>query len=220
VLPTEKYLAGAVLSDRQRRRQEVYHEFLKRPPIGRPEGRNDLLVWAKSLDMPFTLVPDARTVGSALLVIPLRLERSAPGARVTIPGPLVPFRQVIDGRLVRPTLEASEGIDLHLRFQLPAAVLPFKVERARLLAKIDAPLRRVTISGRADGGVVEIHRAESPLDPIRIDIAEERLLKLDAQGGLYMNVSLSNAPKIGGAVQLARKWSIEYLELEVSGQTE
>jgi hypothetical protein len=224
VLAPGKFLAGAVLSDRQRRRQEVFREFLKRRPIGRPEGHNDLLVWAKSIDMPFTLVPDARTVGSALLVIPLQLEHSAPGTHTTIPGPLVPFRQIIDGHLVRPTLEASEGADLHLRFQLPLAVLPFKVEHARLLAKIDAPLRRVTISGRADGEVVEIHRAESPLDPIHIDIAEERLLQLDAQGGLLVNVSLSDTPKSGGkapgAAQVARKWSIEYLELEVSGQAE
>jgi hypothetical protein len=224
VLPMGEFLAGAVLSDRQRRRQEIYREFLKRQPIGRPAGRNDLLVWAKSIDMPLTLVPEARTVGSALLVIPLRLERPVPGARVTIPGPLVPFRQIIDAGSVRPKLEGSEGVDLHLRFQLPPAVLPFKVERVRLFAKIDAPLRRVTISGRADGDLVELHRAESPLDPIRIEIAEERLFHLDAHGGLHVIVSLSNA-QVGGAAaprvpEAARKWVIQYVELEVSGQSE
>jgi hypothetical protein len=173
--------------------------------------------------MHFTLVPEARTAGSALLVIPLRLERPAPGARITIPGPLVSCRQIIDTGSIRLTPGATHDSDMHLRFQLPRAVLPFKVEQARLVVKIDAPLRRVTISGRTDGGLVELHHVDSPLDPIHIEIGDERFLHVDEQGGLHINLSVRGEPNGGARPQDAQsdgKWTIEYVELEIIGRAE
>jgi hypothetical protein len=224
ILPPDQFLAGTVLDDRQQRRQEIYREFLKRPAAGRPEGRNFLLAWTDPVDMHMPLIPEARKVGSALLVAPLQLEGSAAGERVTIPGPLNPYQRIIDGAPSRPTVGSTLSADMLVRFQLPGPVLPFKVERARLLAKINAATRRVTIAGKVDDELVELHRVESPLDPIRIEIAEERLLGLDKEGGLHLNVTISdpltkdNAKKSG--VLSGEKWTIEFLELEVIGKRE
>src|SRR5262249_14446358 len=88
ILPAGAFLAGGVLSDRQQRRRDIYKQFLKRTAVG-PESPNVVLAWADPIDMRFTLLSDVRAVGDALLVIPLRLQRSTPGERVTIPGPLV-----------------------------------------------------------------------------------------------------------------------------------
>jgi hypothetical protein len=210
VRPPDQYLAGAVLSDRQQRRQEVYQKYLTPPKAGRPDGPAMLLAWASPLDLNFTPVPDARTVGDALLALPLHLERSPVGTHVTVPGPLLTCRRRVppDG-WTRPTMTFSYGADMELRFQLPAAVLPLQVERARLSAKISAPGRRVVISAPSDGGLVELQRVDSPLDPIRIDVTDERLLRLDANGCLHLNVSLSEAE--------VEAWKIDYLEIEVSG---
>jgi hypothetical protein len=130
---------------------------------------------------------------------------------------------------------------MHLRFQLPPAVLPLQVERARLIVKVSAPSRRVTLSVPVDGGPVELYRAESPLDPIRLDITERRLLRPDEDGGLHLHLSISDLLLTAGEAQPApdrrgdrllpdeerrpstersEKWTIEYLELEVSGQAE
>jgi hypothetical protein len=223
VLPPGQFLASSVLSDQQQRRQELYREFLKRPPSGFRESRNLLLAWAQPIDMHFTLAPAPREVGSALLIIPLQLERPAPGARVTIPGPLLPYQQVRDGRRSPPSLMGDNAADLHFRFQLPAAVLPLEVERARLVARIAAPSRRVALAGQAAGGLVEVHHVESPLDPLRVEITEPRLLRLDNEGGLSIHVTLSdflrNGEKRERTSPLEEKWTIEYLELEVSGRT-
>lgn len=220
VLPAGQFLAAAVLSDRQQRRQDIYREAVKR--TGRPESRNVLLAWAQPIDTHFTLAPGARTVGSALLVIPLRLERPAPGGRVTIPGPFVPYRRLLDNGPIRPTLDSDQGIDMHLRFQLPAEVLPLQVERARLVGKINAPGRRVTAAGRAGDQLVELHRVESPLDPIRVDITEERLLRPDEEGGLHVHVAVSEllgGREAGpGTLRVNERWTVEYLELEVVGR--
>jgi len=222
VLPAQQFLASAVLNDQQQRRQELYRALLKRSSADKGQGSPMLLAWARPLDMHFALAPEARAVGSALLVMPLQWEPTPAGAHVHIPGPLIAYRRDLDGVLVRPTFEASQPTDMHLRFQLPAAVLPLTIERTKLLAKIDAPNRAITVSGQADGKHVEIHRVASPLDPLRIDIADPRLLHLDADGGLHLHVSISDRlSKEGkgekGAVPGNEKWTIEYLELEVDG---
>jgi hypothetical protein len=222
ILPPGQFLASAVLSDQQQRRQELYREFLKRPASGQRDTRIMLLVWAKPIDMHFTLAPEAREVGSALLVVPLQLQRPAPGARVTIPGPLIPFQQVRDGRRSPPSMMGDHAGELHYRFQLPETVLPFEVERARVVVRIDAPARRVGVAGQTDGGLVEVHRVESPLDPLRVDITEPRLLRLDSEGGLNVFLTLSDPVTRGEKKERSspeEKWMLEYLEVEVTGRT-
>jgi hypothetical protein len=221
ILPTGQYLASAVLSDRQQRRQEFYRRALKPVSTGRPEGPNVLMAWASPIDMHFTLSPEAQTVGDALLVTQLQLERPTAGQRITIPAPLIPCRRILDGHAIRPTFEGSQGIRMSLRFQLPAAVLPFQVEKARFLARIDAPGRRVSVAGSATGPV--IHQEESPLDPIRVDIIDAEILGLDAEGGLLLDLAVSET--LGGEgkkgpVLSGEKWTIEYLELEVIGKSQ
>jgi hypothetical protein len=218
ILPKGQFLAQAVLNDRQQRRQELYRAFLQRSRTDPLHGRNVLLAWAKPIDMHFHLASDARKVGSALLVVPVRLERPAPGKRVTIPGPFLRYQRILEGVPSRPTLESGESADMHLRFQLPPEVMPFKIERARLSVRIAAPSRRVTIAGRNGDNLIKLLDAESPLDSLRVEITEEQLLQLDDEGGFHVNVKVSDSPR-ARAGKWAEKWSIEYVELEVFGRT-
>jgi hypothetical protein len=218
VLPEGQFLAGAVLNDRQQQQQNLYREFLNPPRADYLQERNFLLAWAKPIDPRFQVAAEARFLGSALLVIPLRFERPAPGERVTIPGPLLSYQRIIKGLPTRLLLKANQNSDMHVRFQLPVEVLPFRLERARFFAKIDAPSRRVTISAQSGGEFVEIHRVDSPLDPIRLDI-DERFLHLDEGGGLHVNVNISGVEQASRG-SLRERWTIEFLELEVSGHTE
>jgi hypothetical protein len=155
--------------------------------------------------------------------MPMQLERTTPGVQVTIPGPLVGCRRILEHGPVRVTMESTRSIDMHLRFQLPPSVLPFKVEQARFYTKIDAPSRRVTIASRRGDDLAELHRVESPLDPLRIDLVEERFLQLDEEGGLHLNLSVSDLLDRRGRendiTQQDLNWTIEYLELEIRGQT-
>jgi hypothetical protein len=216
-----QYLASPVLSDRQQHRQALYRRFLKRNEVTSMQPRRLLLLaWAEPLDMHFTLAARARQTGDALLVVPLRLERPAPGARLTIPGPLLPYRRLIRDRLAPITRESELSADMDLRFQLPPEVLPFKVERARLAAKVIAPARRVTVSGWTGTRFVEVDHVQGPLDPIRIDIADERYLRLDEQGGLRVQLSMGELTRKRGGFKGDAKWRMEYLELEVTGRRE
>jgi hypothetical protein len=222
ILPHGQFLASALLSDRQQRRQELYRHFLRQTGSNSGEGRLRMMAWAEPIDTHFTLLPNARTVGTALLLAPVRLERSTPGTRVTVPGPFIASRRILPIGATRVPATSNLGMDMRLRFQLPAGVLPFRIDQARLSYKIDAPSRRITVAGIADGNPVELHSIESPLDPVQVEMKDEGLLRLDADGGLYMNFAISDAIKSRtepSAAQPDPKWSVEYLELEVTGTT-
>jgi hypothetical protein len=219
VLPIGQYLAGGLLSDQQQRRKQLYADLLKRSPGQRVEIGTNLLVWAKPLDLHFSLVPEARQVGTALLVLPLRLEPPPPGSRVTIPGPLLAPMRELDNRLVRLTPESRETVLMPLRFQLPSSVLPLRVEKARVLARIEGPGRRVTFSGQHNGKTVEIHHVDNPVDPIRVEITDDRLLEVDEAGGLHLSVGIEELKRPEQEEQSV-PWKIQYLELEVVGRTQ
>jgi hypothetical protein len=223
ILPQRQFLASALLSDQQQRRQELYRTFLNQAGSAAREGRTRLMVWAEPIDTHFALVPDARTVGTALLLLPLRLKRSTPGARVTIPGPFIACRRILATGPARVPATSNLGMDMRLRFQLPTEVLPLRIEQARFTYRIEAPSRRITVTGAAGGNPVELQCVESPLDPVRIDIKDLRLLQLDAEGGLHLQFAISDPIKSGAnepaTGQPDPKWTLEYLELEVMGMS-
>jgi hypothetical protein len=223
VLPAGQYLASQLLTDdRQQRRRDLYEEFIKGRGAGRLDGRNVLLAWADPVDLHFTLADEPRQLGGALLVMPLQLERPLPGTRLTVPAPLIPVNRMVEGGLGRPPQETSLAMDMDLRFQLPDEILPFRVEHARLATRIDAPARRVTVSGLASEKATELLRLESPLDQVHVDITDERFLHLDRDGGLHVQVAVSElleAARVEQDPSLKKdSWRIDYLEMEVSGQ--
>jgi hypothetical protein len=231
ILPLDRFLTGdAVLSDRQQRRQKVYRSLFDPStsekkgggPGGAPiaglddrgDGRNVLAVWAQPVDLHVDLVPNARQVGDALLLIPLQLERPAPGGIVTIPGPLIPYRRIDETRVEHPNQSSNADMAQHLRFQLPAEVLPMTVERAELVVKISAPSRTVAIKGLDGNAPIELRQEKSPLDLVRLEVKDSRFLHLDEKGGLHFIVEVRDK-----SVEDAPVWKIDYLELEVSGRT-
>jgi len=105
-----------------------------------------------------------------------------------------------------------------LRFQLPREVLPLKVERARLYARITAPARQLTLAGRRDSGSAKLFTVENPIDPIQLDITREDVLQLDDRGGLYVHLSLSEQARSPDKGEFL--WQIHSLEMEVVGETQ
>jgi hypothetical protein len=221
ILQPGQFLFGKVLSDRQRLRQDFYRKFSKVRNTRIADDDNALLAWANPVDLHFETGPGDRSTGTALVVMPLIFEKPATDQPISIPAAFIPFRQIVDNLSIRPRLELSAQADMHLRFQLPQSVLPFKIERAKFTAKIDAPSRSVTVSGLGDSGGVQLHRVENPIDPVEIDIKDKPLLKLDGKGGLHLKLAISDLLKGAGDSQAAKgadQWSIEYLELEVHGR--
>jgi hypothetical protein len=210
-LPAGRFLADAVLSDRQQRRQDIYRRLLGGPLPVHWDGRELLFVWARADELPVQTDAGTRAVGSSLLVIPLAFERPAPGSTVTVPAAFVSYRRLADGRLIQPTLGSQFPVEQQVRFQLPTSVLPLTIERATLRLRVQAAQRRVAVLGLADGRTVPLHEVESPTDEVRVEVQDPELLRLDARGGLTLTLAVRGASETS--------WAIESLGLEVVGRT-
>jgi hypothetical protein len=217
LLPTDLYVAGAVLSDRQQKRQAIYSRLLAESKTGRRSEDSLFLAWSDPLAVPFTFGSETPPRGSALLSLPLEFEPTEPNVQVTIPRACAPYRRILSLGATQPSMEGQQAMDQHLRFQIPPSVLPLKIENARLFMKVDAPSRRLTIRAHSPKGPVELRSLENMVDPFEIPINRDELLSLDDQGGLHVDIEVSDpAP---GAGEQPPKWTIHYLEIEIVGRT-
>jgi hypothetical protein len=220
-LPAGQYLAGAVLSDRQQRRQDVYRKYLARPRPAHSVGQDLLLAWTDAEEVPFESGSPARRFSSSLLVVPLDIERPARDTSVTIPAGFCSFTATTKGRSHRATLEGTIAVRNHLRFQLPPSILPFEPERATLVARVHAPGRRFTVTVNEDG--TPLFESLNLLESVRIDITDPRALRIDPAGGLFIDIAVSGTigPDGKEASRLTDtdvKWQIEELGLELRGR--
>jgi hypothetical protein len=232
-LPPGQYLTDAVLSDRQQQRQSLYRQLLGPSFPKHWEGRDLLLAWADWDELPVRVGEGDRSLGAALLVVPLEFERPPAGTQVTIPQAFIPYTRLIVGRPIAPTLGGTLGSEMELRFQLPPSVLPLTVERLRVSVKARTPARRFTVSGHSDAGLVPVFDAENPLEPIALEITDPRLLRPDPDGGLHLTLKVGEqamppAPKAtppgksaskGPVPEVEQPWKIESLGVEVVGRT-
>jgi hypothetical protein len=218
LLPAGQFFASAVLSDRQQRRAELYRWLLLESDTHPFDGRDVLLTWSEPPELPFSFVPDLRTVASTLLVIPLEFTRPPANTHLTVSRAFLPYQRILQGRASEPTLESRSGADMRLRFQVPASLLPMEVESARLFVRVHANGRRLAVAG-VDAGdkLVELWSDKDPTGTIEVPITQAALLHLDKQGGLFVNVAISEL--VGSGEGAPDRWSIEALELEVTGRT-
>lgn len=220
-LPPGQFIPGAVLTDRQQRRQELYRRFFAAQPPNPYEDR--LFVWMEADELPFEVPGAARTVGQALCAIPLRYEAPGEGP-VTVPYGFAPFVAVADGRTYPPKLEHSAPIRMRLRFQLPDWGRPFAVERATLRARVRSPGRKVSVFGVADGRPVLIREQFHPVEPVRVEVTDPKLLRTDPEGGLYLELAISERLGPDGREDPVRlnepmlEWKVEELGLEGAGR--
>jgi hypothetical protein len=216
-LATGQFLTSALLNDRQRARRDLYQKLFADPQPRYIAQRRLLFAWAEPLDLHFRLVPGVATRGAALLVVPFQFERTLPGTPVVIPAALVESRRVTeDGRALSVAVEARNVAQLNLRFRLPDAVLPLAIERARLSLELSAPLREVIIRAAAGADTVVLRRRMSPQGTEQIDIDDPRLLQLDDQGTLHVDISIG-PPR--GRIEGLDTWRLESAGLEIRGKT-
>ena len=231
-LASGQFLTGNILSDEQRRRQSIYRNLL---PEGAPEkcpARPVVFAWADAFDMQFICSEQAKLVGSALLAIPLEIERPPAGTRLTIPSPCLAFRAV-GGPLKHPSaaytnhrkewVEVRDASQAWLRFQVPPEILPVELDSAVLTIEINAPARKVSVLGLSSGKPVDLITRNGPVGSMRCEVQRADLLELDDRGGLLLGIDVgkgqSMLPDSDPLASRGSLWKIEDVKVEVSGMT-
>jgi len=227
VLPPGRYVAGGWLSDEQRRRQAAFERMLDSAGgTTRQVLRPMLLAWSDALEMGFRLPHPAERVGTSLWAIPLNLDRAVPGTQVVIPAPFVPFRTVNrpDGAAASSLydhrtgewIESHKPSEMWLRFQAPEAVLPLRLERARLTLQITAPGCMVEILRAGGAPRQPLRRLSNPIGLTELTLSGETLPPLDAHGRLLVGIAVRPAADGSGPAQV-QPWKIERVQMEIAG---
>ena len=147
---------------------------------------------------------------------------------MTIPAPFLTYRCVF-----RPNLKLSswyipqwnqwqsaqsEPARTLLRFQIPPELLPLRIERAVLEVDLNAQTRPFEIF-RVDGPQAEVLASrQSPVGKLRIAIDQPEALRLDAEGGIYLGLTIGAAARLPGETTASSEWKINDLQLELTGR--
>lgn len=244
-LPVGQFSAGTVLDDAQRRRQELLRQLVRTASLDQPQSaaktRSEkgpgtvrltearglgqpvfpqaptLLAWAQLMPTGFELPAAEKSLGEALISIPLAIERPKAGTKVAIPSAFLPYRflRTRSGRFVTPFdpqnrtwLGLTTGGSALTRFQLPRQLLPMRIEQAKFTLDITCPGR--TIEVRVDrGGKSEVLvTRENFTGVLEVDLPADAM-QPDADGGVHVTVSASD-----GAQTM---WQMRDVKLEVKG---
>jgi len=224
VLATGEFVVATLLSDEQHRRQLVYERLLRRDPANEFPARPTLLAWARPLDMQFTFPSEVKRVGSAMLAVPLVIERTPPATRVVIPSPFLPFRSIRGslaqissayGNRRREWIELTIPTQALLRFQLPETVLPVALDRATLTIRGNVPSRELGVFGFSGDELVRVATRNSPIGTFAFDVDRADVLGLDDRGGLRLGIEVGSQTSDGPTPT----WKIEDVQLDVTGAT-
>lgn len=230
VLGNEEYLSAGVLTDEQQRRIAVLREF--QPASMTSDGTN-LLVWTRPWPMAASLVPNLPSAGSALVTIPVRWERPAPGMSVTIPEPFLVCREVRGPDGLSPTglfdsrtlkwLDRTGKISSWLGFQVPEHLLPLSVRSATITFKVQGPLNRLELSRVNGDASKSVHVWTNPVGTLTHELTDPAALELDTRGRLLLRVDVGNRPgtgpaqplKVGSGSAPADYWKFETVTLRL-----
>jgi hypothetical protein len=199
-LAEDQYLTADVLSDEQNRRLQTLKSVLTAPALDRPfASEPTLLFWSAPWEMGMTLSESASISGSALVAVPLSIDRPAPGPRIqipaswlavrTAPGPdgMVPSA-LYDNQRARWT-EKAVPTSTWIRLQPPEALDPLEIKSGRLTIHVTGPIGKLEVAGFDGQQVVALKQWVDPIGKLTLELNDPGLLHRDQRGGFFLRVA-------------------------------
>ncbi|MBT6157743.1 MAG: hypothetical protein HOK71_09390 [Planctomycetaceae bacterium] len=227
-----EYIRGVLLSDEQRRRQDLYREMLASERKNKLIDKPMMFVWANPIETGYHIAADETFRGSALLAIPFRLNRTPPGQQVTIPGTFLPFRAVSgpkgfesSGHLNNADgtwLARSKPARTWLRAVIPPEVLPLQIDELTVTMQLSGKNLPVDIVELIDGKPRVLATRKNPVGIQRIKVDDTASLQIDESGGVTIGIFVGDTTllnEINMPETLGEKWNIDFLQLEIAGTT-
>jgi hypothetical protein len=235
VFGMEQYLAAGLLSDEQTRRRLILQHLLSTTDSEDLSLRPRLLAWTDPWSLGLDFGPDRHSIGTALVSMPLALERPQAGTEIAIPPPFVPYRSTVGPDGTAPSAlwshrrrqweERNAPGLTWLRFQVPGELLPFELTRGRMEIRVSGPVGKLAISAARGGQVVPVRTWMDPIGTLTLDIDDPALLGLGSGGDLLLGVAGGDPdrPELTATTHAtgtqASYWRIESLTLALWGKT-
>ena len=229
ILPPGEFIAESVVSAEQTRRQNMMRELFRTESRNSPVvTRPSLLFWSPALDLQSGDLDEEQTVGSALVMLPIELERPAAGTPLTIPAPFISYRSVPKSRsLATPAFfsnslgtwtEYPRAGQINLHFQLPPELLPLEAESAMLTFKVTASSRDVLVTGVDPSTPAGDFTSPVGVKTVELDQSQ---FELTPSGAIPIEFSIGEATDESDPdAQLQdRYWKMDWVQFEFHGRT-
>ena len=227
VLPAAQFTADALISDEQRRRQDVCRRLFDPTDAVHLPRQPTLLFWCRAVDAGISFPVGFEVVESALATLPLDLEPTPPQSPFQVPATFLrtdvaPGKQGVSGvynpRTGQWMKKLSNPTETVLRFQLPRQVLPCRLSRGVFTVRVNAPSRELSIWAYSGGEAARVGGAANPNGVLRFELGPEQLL-LDEQGGVRLGLTVGESQAAPTSTFDSSTWQIDYVRLTVDGQT-
>lgn len=234
VLTTGNFGGSSLVSDRQRRRAEIYASVFDMT------GRNvafpdslSLLFWAQSNRQMLDIgSPGIRRERSLLVAQPILIEQPAVGKPFKIPSPFIDMRTLPDAQGQgfsaifdngkRRWSMTENSAHSFLQFQIPSVCLPFEVSAAELTLDIRAGSRTLKVSAGGFESQSVVNEQKSPLGRKRIPIPVELIRETCRSGKVYVSIVVSDLDEALGTAETTADqndyWEISHLGLTLAGE--
>jgi hypothetical protein len=194
----EQYLGAGLLSDEQdRRRRTLQHLFTSTTRRDYP-NRPQLMFWSDHWENGFQFGEGLKAQGAALVTVPLIFDRPPNGTEITIPSPLITYRNRTGPDGSPPSTmwnygrkewqERSTPGSAWLNFQVPREFLPIKPGKARISMKVSGPVGRLEFLGWKHNAVTSLATIIDPVGTLSVDVTDADVLTLSETGGLALGV--------------------------------
>jgi hypothetical protein len=233
VLEADQYVQAGLLSDAQSRRSRVLAGLLERSEPG-PDLNPTLYFWTSPWEAGLRFAEGSHELGSALVMVPVHLERPPAGTFVSLSAPWLIYRETSGPDGFRPSgfydfrhraWSARATLSTAwLRFQLPRRLLPVRPTYGRIAVRVTGPVGKLELAVLRDGNVIPLKTWTDPVGTVTLELHESDLPFPEADGGIVLRVTggdpdrpeLTNAdPEGTGSVSY---WQIESLTLDLQAQ--
>ncbi len=238
-----QYISETLLSADQRMRQD----FLRRLYASRQEEARvhvpTLLLWTDPFDLDVQFDKQFSRRGTALVSIPIRLRRPEPEIKFQIPATFIRIDAFAGNRGVSSLFNPRTGkwfqqrtkaAEVELSCKFPKPLLPLDLQSVTLSVKINAPARSLVVKGMINGQPTVLYEEREPIGLTQFTIDRREALQLDAEGGLWLEISVSETEAEMKAKQNAddgeqdatdlpaqeptiSTWQIEYVHVDAVG---
>lgn len=233
VFSRDQFLDAQLLDDEQARRRQVLQKLLRNPQRRDFPAQPVVMGWTPARNTGIDVGNEYHTVGSALSILPLQIERPADGTEFIVPAPLLPFRSVArpDGRPSSQIYdsrrnewrESASFSTVWLRFQVPTELLPMVSRRGQVNVQLSGPIGRLELLGLNDGKQRSLGTQIDPVGTVSFEITDSAALQLAENGSLRLglNIGDQSRPELtqpSGGDGKPNYWRIDNLSLTLWAQ--
>ncbi len=226
----DSWLTNSIVSDEQRRREEVYRQLHATASQTGYPSYAALMGWTNLWPGPVSWNEPRDERGSALVVLPIKLLPADVGRRVHVPHHVVQVRNGTNDGAYSTAFSNSSGwwrgpttlpAKVNMQCTLPPQVCPLKADELTCHIQMRAPQRKVVLSLiTASGETRLVQEFISPTAAQNVRITDPSLLQELTDG--VIDFELDIGPEITEVASpfgdQQAMWQVDYFRLSTDGQ--